>query len=318
MAKTLIDFRAEKGLYLKDVAEKTGIPEDELRAVEESGTVPPQIAEIIINDYHLTDTYFSVEEIGKLTPQNPTKYFLKVTIIYTILETLVVSVPMLVAFVNTSLKTFTPSGNGLPFMDSSVYTIFTSLWGVVVAILSCILFADYILKRTTFKGDIKKYQFLHNSIPNGTIAFVSMLIAFMTTMGAKGGDINNTYFIWQFLSGIISWVAIGLIIAIQVKLLKTAIEPDVSKKQNVLKTFAIIATISSVLAFALNVVSQIILNEFSIMLLVRRFFVYGLDVAVIWAVALVNPDDEKKCKFAYTILPLIAISQSFVFTLISL
>jgi putative Mn2+ efflux pump MntP len=145
------------------------------------------------------------------------------------------------------------------------------------------------------------------------MAFVSMLTAFMTTMGAKGGA-----FIWQFLSGIISWVAIGLIIAIQVKLLKTAIEPDVSKKQNVLKTFAIIATISSVLAFALNVVSQIILNEFSIMLLVRRFFVYGLDVAVIWAVALVNPDDEKKCKFAYTILPLIAISQSFVFTLISL
>lgn len=319
MARTLLDLRVEKGLYLKDVAEKTGIPEDELRAVEESGTVPPDIAEILINDYCLTDTYFTVEEIGKITPENPTKYFLKVTIVYYLLSALAESVPMFASYIEIFVNTFNPSSD-FSITDNPVYTIFSSIWSIVVSLLGCILFANYILKKTTFAGDIKKYQFLHYSIPNGMLAFISMVTACITTFSfdqAKG-EVREDYLLWQLVNGIISWIAIGLTIAINVKILKTAIEKDGTKKQKALKTFAIIVTISSVLAFILTIVSQILLQDFRILVIVRRVFVYGLYIAVAWAVALTNPDDEKKCKLAYTILPLISICHGIIFTIIGL
>ena len=318
MAKTLIDFRAEKGLYLKDVSETTGIPEEELRAIEESGTVPPEIAEILINDYHLTDTYFTVEEIGKLTPENPTRYFLKISIVFYVLSALAAGVPMLVTFVELILKPFIPSLNDFPITYSLIYTVLSSVWAIVISILGYILFANYILKHTTFKGDIKKHQFLHHSIPSGVIAFISMATACITTFSSKSADINNSFLLWQLINGIISWIAIGLAIAIHVKLLNTAIENDISKKQKTFKTFAIIVTISSVLAFALTIISQILLQDFNIFVIIRRIFVYGFYIAIAWAVALTNPDDEKQNKIAFTILPLISICQSFVFTVIGL
>lgn len=319
MAKTLLDLRIEKGLYLKDVAEKTGIPEDELRAVEESGIVPSDIAEILINDYYLTDTYFTVEEIGKKTPQNPTKYFVKVSAAYYFLSALAASVAMIVPYIEIFVNTFSSSDN-FSITDNPIYTIFTSVWGILVSVFSCIIFSNHILKNTTFKGDIKKYQFLHYSIPSGIVAFISMVTACITTFSYDhvNGEARDNYFLWQLISGILSWIAIGLTIAIHVKLLNTSIEEDKEKKQKTLKTFAIIVTISSVLAFILTIVSQAILQDFRILVIIRRIFVYGLYISVAWAVALTDPDDEKKCKIAYTILPLISICQSFIFTIIEL
>ena len=47
----------------------------------------------------------------------------------------------------------------------------------------------------------------------------------------------------------------------------------------------------------LTLVSQILLQDFRILIIIRRIFVYGLYIAVAWAVALTNPDDEKKPRF---------------------
>lgn len=51
MGKTLGEFRAERGLYLKDVAEKIGVSEEELQAVEDSYLVPDEIAEKLVVAY---------------------------------------------------------------------------------------------------------------------------------------------------------------------------------------------------------------------------------------------------------------------------
>ncbi|MBR5321053.1 MAG: helix-turn-helix transcriptional regulator [Clostridia bacterium] len=319
MARTLLDFRIDKGLYIKDIAEKTGISKEELMAIEQSGTIPPDIAEILINDYCLTDTYFTVEERGKLTPENPAKYFLKVSIVYYLLIALVESIPMFVGFVETFINTFSGTDN-LSITDSPIYTLFVSAWSIAVSFISCILFANHILKNTTLKGDIKKYQYLHYSIPSGMIAFLSMITACITTFSfdQTKGEVRESYLLWQLINGIISWIAIGLTIAIHVKLLKTAVEQDGEKKQKTLKTFAIIVTVSSVLAFVLTIISQILLSEFVLLVVVRRIFVYGLYIAVAWSVALIDPNDEKKCKLAYTILPLVSIFQPIIFTIIGL
>lgn len=325
MAKTLVDFRAEQGLYLKDLATILEMSEDELRAVEESGTVPAEIEQKLILHYALPEDYFSLPAYNhvrvapiKKSPQNPTKYFVKVTIAYYLLSALASSVPMFMSYIDLFVGIFNPNSN-FSIMDNPIYTIFSSVWGIAVSIFGCILFADHILKNTTFTGDIKKYQFLHYAIPSGAIAFVSMVTAFITTHTFDPvTGVNATYFLWQGFNLIVSLISMALVVAIDVKLLNTAIEEDNAKKQKTLKTFAIIVTISSVLAFVLTIVSQILLQDFRILVIVRRIFVYGLYIAVAWAVAFTNPDDEKKCKIAYTILPLVSICHGFVFTIIGL
>ena len=82
MAKTLVDFRAEQGLYLKDLAAILEISEEELRAVEESGTVPAEIGQRLILHYALPEDYFSLPDYNhrkvnsiKKTPEKPMRYF---------------------------------------------------------------------------------------------------------------------------------------------------------------------------------------------------------------------------------------------------
>ena len=173
MAKTLLDLRIEKGLYLKDVSEKTGIPEEELRAVEESGTVPPDIAEILINDYCLTDTYFTVEEVGKLTPQKPMNYFFKVSLIWSVIVGVVGAIPLLITSICAAFLT-----EGM-----QTYNIITNLGGIiltVISVLSGIFLSNYILNKITFKGNIKKYQFLYPLLPESTVLCVSSITAWLT------------------------------------------------------------------------------------------------------------------------------------------
>lgn len=67
MGKTLGEFRAENGLYLKDISEKIGVSEDELQSIEDSNLVPYEIAERLVVAYNLSEknfckTYFQVKK----------------------------------------------------------------------------------------------------------------------------------------------------------------------------------------------------------------------------------------------------------------
>lgn len=320
MAKTLIDFRAEKGLYLKDIAEKTGIPEDELRAVEQSGTVPPHIADILINDYYLPDTYFSEIVISsKVQPKSPMKYFLGVSFVYSILSGIVVAIPMYIGMMITLIVSLATHGNiNFSVTGSPIFTIFNNVWISAVSLISCIIFANFILKRTNFTGDIKKYQFLHYAVPSGVVAGFSMVSAYMAEYAFLSNDDMVATLVIEVIGLIFSLATTLISVYISAILLKTAIEEDREKKFKTLKILAIVVTISSTIAYLLTILSYSIFDyDYSnYFVLIRRIFVYGLYIAVAWAVALTKTDDEKKNKIVFTVLPLISILHSVVFTII--
>lgn len=320
MAKTLVDFRAEKGLYLKDVAENTGIPEEELKAVEESGAVPPHIAQILIDTYYLPDTYFAELVIqSKVQPKSPMKYFFGVSFVYSILSGIVAGIPLyigmiinlIVSLVGREVVNFSATGN-------PIFTIFNSIWMSAVSLIACIMFANFILKRTHYTGDIKKYQFLHYAIPSGVVAAFSMASASMTTLSYYLNSDEN-------LAGALGVEAIGLVFSltsalvgyyVHALLLKTAIEEDTENKFKTLKKLAIFTTVSSVLALVITIVAFVLEDNFDVFVVIRRIFVYGLYIAVAWAVALTKTDDEKKNEIVFTILPLISILHPIVFSII--
>ena len=128
MARTLLDFRIDKGLYIKDIAEKTGISEEELMAIEQSGTVPTEIAEILINDYCLTDTYFTIEERGKLTPQKPMNYFFKVSLVWSIIVGAIGVIPF---FITSFCAAFSAASIASFFSCSSLLLISASFCSMI-------------------------------------------------------------------------------------------------------------------------------------------------------------------------------------------
>lgn len=307
MAKTLVDLRAEKGLYLKDVATEIGVPEEELKAIEESGIMPDSVATKLVELYYLPDDYFTADS-SMVHLKNPRGYFAKVSIVYYLIILLLSAVPIYANMIATSLNV----------AQDSLASVFSSAWLTAVELVGCILLANYVIKKINYVGDIKKYQFLHYTHTSGVSALLSIISGMITTFGydAEQG-INSTFFIWQGVNFIISLLGIVIAVIVHIKLFENAIVEDEAEKNNCLKNFAKIITISSLLAFVLTIVSSIIQGEFPAFVIIRRIFVYGLYIAVAWMVTLVKPEDEKKSKIAYTILPLISIIQGFVFSVIN-
>ena len=82
---------------------------------------------------------------------------------------------------------------------------------------------------------------------------------------------------------------------------------------------AIIVTISSVLAFALTIVSMFVEENPTVVLtIIRGVLVYGLYIAVAWRIYLTKDEEPQKEFVAFTLLPLSCIVDSIVFEIIGL
>lgn len=150
--RTLAQFRAERQLWRKDVAETLGISEGELEALEREGQVPTEIAQKITTAYNLPPDYFTVDldtvavaaaQTQKKTPQNPLAYFYKVSLICWIL------VGLVQALLNTVESAVLMSGRSFLVANSLV-----SIMHTAVSITGGVLLCRYITKKTTFAGDI--------------------------------------------------------------------------------------------------------------------------------------------------------------------
>lgn len=309
MARTLLDFRIDKGLYIKDIAEKTGISEEELMAIEQSGTVPTEIAEILINDYCLTDTYFTIEERGKLTPQKPMNYFFKVSLVWSIIVGAIGVIPL---FITSFCAAFLTDG-------AQTYKIITNIGGfvlTVVTVLSGIFLANHILKKTTFKGNIKKYQFLYLLLPESTVLCVSSITAWLTLI-FESKLLNDTIAIDNplYLLTSLGAMAISLVSTVGTfvvaayfcaKLLNTAVTEDENERSAYLRKLAIIVTVSLVIGMVVYIIRSVT-EDFQIVKMIQNLMGYILTIVTAWAVALVKTDNKKIETVVYTVLPILAM-----------
>ena len=246
------------------------------------------------------------------------KYFFGVSFVYSILSGIIASIPMSTGMIINLVLSFVSGEADISTINNPIYTIFNNVWISAVSLISCIIFAKFILKRTNFTGDIKKYQFLHYVIPSGVVAGFSMVSAYITEYAFLSNDDMVAALVVEVIGLIFSLATTLISVYISALLLKTAIEEDREKKFKTLKILAIVVTISSAIAYLLTILSYSIFdydysNSF---VLIRRIFVYGLYIAIAWTVALTKTDDEDKNKIVFTVLPLISILHSVVFTVI--
>lgn len=324
MAKTLIDFRAEKGLYLKDVAETIDISEEELTKIETLNGIPDYIVEKLIVAYNLPEDYFAEEiEVNPVKPiKNLKAYFFKVSLGWYLVFSFVLCIPMWIEMILNPIIYMNVGTIGVSNIFQEIFGFISDIFTVVAIFVYCHLFAKHIMKKTGLSGDIYKYRYLYDVIPSGATAGISILTSLVTTMALKEtlADESKYYLmpVASVISLVISIILMVLVALVMASLLNTAIMDDATCKAKRHKTMAIIVTISSVVAYALTIYANSLEQYPTYNAIIRRIFVYGVYIAVAWLVYFAKDNNKNKESFAFEILPIISIVDTLLFDIISL
>ncbi len=330
MAKTLVDFRAEQGLYLKDLAAILEISEDELRTIEESGTVPAEIGQRLILHYALPEDYFSIPAYNhgktskmKKTPENPMRYFGIVSFVGMFIAGIILNLPgFLHSMVRMFISLFSAmSNNDVTLSEASpLFHFLDSVFGAIVIVLFGIFFVKYITKHTTFEGNIAKYKFFYYSW-TAIAASIPLTIASLVTTVVlnnvqNSADPTSSMDVTLAMSSFVSVVSFGVSVLAAyfcARLLNVAAFHDEEKQLKEFSFLAKLVTVSTAITIVTYIAKMIIVNDFSVLSLVFSLLSNILPVVVIWLAVKVKPKDDNQEKLIFTILPIIAMCDSVVY-----
>lgn len=311
MGKTLGEFRAERGLYLKDVAEKIGVSEEELQSVEDSYLVPDEIAEKLVVAYNLPENNFAKPIYKSKTVTK--KYFLKIAFIYEIILALIGAIPSIISGTLLALSVI------LDIYDleqASTFVLdYSFLLTPIAATVGSILLGKYLTEKSGYIGDFNRYRFLYATIPVAASAaitsFAGLVIGLITDFMRDNPDgfLSVVYtVIISVVSLIFSLMGTVLITIVLSMLMGIAIEQNPEKRRKSFKQIAIIVTVSALLAFIIEQVSEYILFPPYVFTFHMDFLPYALNIVIVWlAYSVTEISNPKKEKWAFKILPLISI-----------
>lgn len=217
--RTLAQFRAERQLWRKDVAQTLGISEEALEALERSPQVPPEIAQKITAAYNLPPDYFAVDldavaaaavQAQKKAPQNPLAYFYKVSWVWQILTLLILSVVISVPVIVQTILGDAPD---------ILTDIFTVIYQALL-LTSGALLCRYILQKTTFAGEIAKVKWLLLPLAYfGTQVISGIALFFMPTEQELRASLDSSMFAFfgsmasDFVFGVLELFLVPLFMA---------------------------------------------------------------------------------------------------------
>lgn len=311
MGKTLGEFRAERGLYLKDVAEKIGVSEEELQSVEDSYLVPDEIAEKLVVAYKLPENNFAKPIYKSKTVTK--KYFLKTAFVYEIIIGLITIIP---SILGSALAIIATSFDSYALKDFSWYiTDLHLIVSPITATVGCILLGKYLTEKSGYIGDFNRYRFLYATVPVAASAAITSFTWFVIGMVADYvrdtfGSIKTPMYalVQGAIELIFSLIGTAVIVIVLATLMNGAIEQNLEKRRRILKMIAITVTVSIVLAHILEVATLYIrYNRFEIVPYVEDFFVYCTNIIIVWLVYSITEHNPKKEKWAFKILPIISI-----------
>lgn len=308
--KTLGEFRAENGLYLKDVAEKIGVDEARLQEIEDSYLVPDEIAEKLVVAYNLPENNFAKPVYKSKTITK--KYFLKTAFIYEIILGLVGTIPSLIMGVLTGIAMLF----NIDVLEEAITYAndFSFLFTPIFATVGCILLGKYLTEKSGYFGDFNKYRFLYATIPVASsvaiTSFAEFVIGLITDFTRDNPDgLSSIIFtiVVSMVSLIFSLLGTMVTVVVLAMLMNIAVEQNHEKRRASFKKIAIIVTISAVLSFIIEGVAEYILFPPYVFTFHIDFLPYALNIVIVWLVYSITENNSKREKWAFKILPLFSI-----------
>lgn len=334
IGKTLSEFRAEHGLFLKDVADKIGVSEEELQEIEETNLVPDEIANKLIIAYNLPTNDFAKPVFKSKTVTR--KYFIKTAFIYEIIIGFICALPL---GLGGMLDSFAMIFNidTLEDIARDISELYYYLSPVIMTV-GCIIFSKYLTEKSGYIGDFGKYKFLYATIPlaapiaiESLLSFISGLIYDYTRDASNEISVFGFRMIQAALSLILSVASTAVTVVILAMLMNIVIEFNKERAQMTFQKIAIFVTVSSLISFVIEFFASRVMwyggafqwtTAYSFDL-IERIFPYALSVAIVWLVysIMVGNNNPKREKWAFTFLPLLSIWKmmiSLAFSLIAL
>lgn len=276
------------------------------------------------NNIPLSDDIIDTSEV-KNVPSNPIKYFWIVSFIAFIIKDFITAVPASIyVWINTFLAYFRGSNTDLS-NQFPVWNILDSIFGSLITILFCILFVKYIVKKMTFEGNIKKYKFFYYSWTFAACGFITDILGLVSTIILTNTDNNqasvqgvDVSIVLSVVVSVFSFGITALAAYLCARLLNVVAFSDENKQIKELKLLASCVTISSVLSLIIYFIRIILLNEIVSFSIVVTILSKVISVAVIWIAVMVKANDMKTEKLIFTILPIIAICDSIIYSVLEL
>ena len=309
LSNRIYELRTQKGLSQKELGAILGVSNKAVSKWETGTAIPKtetliKLAEVfeisteellgfVCKDENIKEriAYKTSASVTSKTPKEINKYFLKVSVVFSVILAISAILPMVAVGI---IEMFT-------FSFDTLYI--TLILGMLIITFAHIKLGKYLTEKSGLVGDFNKHSFLYYVVPNSAVAFIS---AISTTFLQLEENHIVSYLMGKGLSTLFSFIATVLSIIVMVVLMNISIEQEVEKRRKTLKTIAIIATISSLLGYILKGCTGYLDVGFFVTDFGDFLFVC-IDIAIVWLIYSIKESNAKIEKIAFVILPLVTM-----------
>lgn len=309
LSNRIYELRTQKGLSQKELGAILGVSNKAVSKWETGTAIPKtetliKLAEVfeisteellgsVCKDENIKEriAYKTSASVTSKTPKEINKYFLKVSVVFSVILAISAILPMVAVGI---IEMFT-------FSFDTLYI--TLILGMLIITFAHIKLGKYLTGKSGLVGDFNKHSFLYYVVPNSAVAFIS---AISTTFLQLEENHIVSYLMGKGLSILFSFIATVLSIIVMVVLMNISIEQEVEKRRKTLKTIAIITTISSLLGYILKGCTGYLDVGFFVTDFGDFLFVC-IDIAIVWLIYSIKESNAKIEKIAFVILPLVTM-----------
>ena len=319
--KSLQDFYTEQGICRTELAARLGISEAVLQTEEKLPVPTDETQQALKTAFSLPSDYFSLPtEVEKPTrtvdgrqiiyAERHKKYFFGTALVWHILVSLVLAVPVaLLSYALVICRMISDTGNGgIPWITDSfilhAVSIATSV-SLIGFAFSGVFLANYILKSTTLRGEIRKYQYLYWFLPS---LIVSLLNAVTEQILFPLLSISTQTFSGMGVFALVSAVATVLEVVVCAACLETAVADNLSVRRRRLRIICGTAAGATFLTFLICCISDAVNGTpLTVLDWVQGIANAAVPIAAALCVGFVPAESQKPETWIFKILPLTAM-----------
>ena len=296
--KTLYVFRAENGIWRKELSDKIGVDETTLKQIEDEPEVPQEIAEKVISAYGLPEDYFTVDPNAKdkrYKPKNPFKYFLKVSLAWEFLIAIIFAVVM---FPTTMAGVL---GTG----DSPLFDLLETVCKALVIAFSGVYLSSYIVKKTVYGKQITQYDYIYPYLPAQIALCLKIIVQLVPAIFSQKTDNPIMLIAISGVYGVVALIIQGVFTAV---LLKSRVEEDEKKRTKTVKKLSVLAILSTAV-YTLFIISASMVSNGAIAPLQLATLCLELILLILVAFGIIIGEKRfrKFNKLWFVVLPLTAM-----------
>lgn len=314
LSNKIYELRTQKGLSQKELGAILGVSNKAVSKWETGTAIPKtetliKLAEVfeisteelingVCNDESIKDkvVYKSSVSVAEKSPKEINKYFLKVSVSLKIILGLAIGLllPMVIFIFGL-----------FGFSADDVYIVL--ILGNLINTLGYIKFGKYLTEKSGLIGDFNKHKFIYFVVPKSVTTFISAISALVLSLGSDYA-VDASYWISHGLDFLLSLISIVLTCIVMVVLMSNSIEQNTEKSRKSFKTIAIIATVSVLLGYVVDGITDYIqFSAYNCVTPIEDFLFLSTNLAIVWLLCSNKERTLKKEKVTFIVLPIISM-----------